>query len=93
MRRARLFGASSSGPHGIVLLKGLVRHAKNDAKARGFDMVVLNMDADDPVRAALGKPSFYTQFLHKQLRPAPAGGTAALPRFDPQAFHDPRDIS
>lgn len=91
--RARLFGAAHSGPHGLALLAALVRHARNAARAKGFDMLVLNMDKDDPARRALGKASFFTEFHQKALRNPPAGGMADLPMFDPAGFFDPRDIS
>ena len=89
--RARLFGAASSGPRGVDVLSGLVRHARNEARAKGFEMLVLNMDADDPARKALGKAAFYTEFYQKRIDDT--NHTNAPQRFDPQAFHDPRDIS
>ena len=55
-------------------------------------MLVANLDADDPARAAFPPPKFYTIFLQKELAPD-AGATGAPPPFDPRAFHDPRDIS
>lgn len=94
--RARLFGAACDGPDGLTLLAGLVQHARNEARRRGFDMCVLNMAADDPARQALGKASFYTTFLQKPLRPSNGAGGAPLPPpppFEPAGFHDPRDIS
>lgn len=87
--RARLFAPACSGADGVALLTGLVTHAKNAARESGFDMLVLNLDAEDPLRRALGKPSFFTHFMQKQLQPA---ARDALPLFDASAFHDPRDL-
>ena len=54
-------------------------------------MLVANLDADDPRRAAFPPARFTTLFLQKEVG---AGAGAQRPgAFDPLAFHDPRDIA
>ena len=88
--RARLFAPAHSGPDGDALLAALVRHVKNEAMESGFDYMVINLDAEDPIRGTFGKPSFFTVFYQKQLQDEAA---ASGRRFGVDAFHDPRDIS
>ena len=88
--RVRLFGLSCEGPRGPALLAGLVQHAKNEARRRGFVLCAINLAEDDPLRLAVGKPSFRTVFMQKSLG---VDSGAPPPPFDPAGFHDPRDMS
>jgi ribosomal protein S18 acetylase RimI-like enzyme len=99
--RARIFAPACDGEQGKALLRGLVQHASNEAMAKGFELVVTNLDEKDDRRSEFPKAKFFTLLLQKALRPGPGGagdGTGGREgqtsvSFDPHAFHDPRDIS
>ena len=68
------------------MLRELVVHAKQVALTKGYQMLVYNMDAQDPMRTAFPPMTFTTTFMHKLLRKAGSGPLA------PTNFFDPRDI-
>ena len=104
--RARIFGPCCAGANGPRLLAALTSHACNEARALGYEYVVTNLAADDPIQAVFAiradPPRFlklyklYTLFLQKDISPLPGISLPASgppPHFSPGAFHDPRDIA
>jgi hypothetical protein len=67
--RARLIAPVAKGPLGLGLLKGLVRHAKEVARDKGFVVAIANLDAEScllPAFQSARKPRARTIFMQKR---------------------------
>ena len=83
--RARAIAPVYSGPLGARAVHAAV---VKEARDRGFAVIVMNIDADDPLAAALGVGGRApTIFLQRSLS---GRGEAELPPLAPDSFFDPR---
>ncbi|CAK0860698.1 unnamed protein product [Prorocentrum cordatum] len=88
--RGRAFGAWRRGARGAELLRAALEAGDAHLAEAGFAFRVCNLDQDHPLRnEVFEKPSFRTLFLQKDLV---AGARGPPPLWEPESFHDPRDI-
>ena len=86
--RARAIAPVYSGPNWEPLMRAVHAAVVKEARDRGFAVIVMNIDADDPLAAALGVGGRApTIFLQRSLS---GKGEAELPPLAPGSFFDPR---
>mmetsp|Transcript_12379 Transcript_12379/g.37473 ORF Transcript_12379/g.37473 Transcript_12379/m.37473 type:complete len:430 (-) Transcript_12379:54-1343(-) len=90
--RGRLFAPWQRGPRGPEFLRNLVNHSMRIQRQSGYALNVVNVDAKTSLAPYLPKSRFTTFFMQRALSESDTSSSSSLQRFDPDAFHDPRDI-
>eukprot|EP00928_Gymnodinium_smaydae_P039530 TRINITY_DN26989_c0_g2_i1.p1 TRINITY_DN26989_c0_g2~~TRINITY_DN26989_c0_g2_i1.p1 ORF type:complete len:423 (-),score=52.91 TRINITY_DN26989_c0_g2_i1:2-1270(-) len=89
--RHRLFAPFASGPvdEQEKLMRALLKHLHNEARASGYGIQICNLDKHHPLRSFFPSSKFTTQFLYKQV-----GATVPqdCPGLSSDNFFDPRDL-